>query len=217
MSLSLEEIMLKIRQDFDKQYEIREKVITLLRESLINSKSAINAVHSKESNMAQLRLKTAKEKIDQAKILLEHFPDLHIGMLYLSFQEFTEASILYEVIFQNNITTPEELGVSALSYLMGIADSIGEFRRSVLDSLRRDEVEDAEKTLEIMEKLFVELSSMESAQSLESNLRRKIDVARRILEVTRGDVTTEIRRENLKIAMNSFEKKLKSTLSKQRL
>ncbi len=209
--------MLKIRLDFDKKYEIREEVITLLRESLINSKSAINAVHSKDSNMAQLRLEKAKEKIEQAKILLEHFPDLHIGMLYLSFQEFTEASILYEVIFHNNIITPEELGVSALSYLLGIADSIGEFRRSVLDSLRRDKVEDGEETLEIMEKLFAELAAMESAQSLESNLRRKIDVARRILEITRGDVTTEIRREHLKKAMSSFEKKLNNNLSKQRL
>ena len=214
MSLSLEEIMLKIRQDFDKKYKIREEVITLLRESLINSKGAINAVHSKDSNMVQLRLEKTKEKLEQAKILLKHFPDLHIGMLYLSFQEYTEASILYEVIFQNSIRTPEELGVSALSYLMGIADSIGEFRRSVLDSLRRDKVEDAEKTLEIMEKLFAELASMESAQSLESNLRRKIDVARRILEVTRGDVTTEIRREHLKKAMSSFEKKLNNNLSK---
>ena len=216
MSLSLEEIMMKIRRDFDKKYEIREEVITLVRESLINSKSAINAVHSKDSNMAKLRLEKAKEKMEQAKSLLEQFPDLHIGMLYLSFQEFTEASILYEVFFQNNIITPEELGVSALSYLLGIADSIGEFRRSVLDLLRRGEVEDAEKTLEIMEKLFAELASMESAQSLESNLRRKIDVARRILEVTRGDVTTEIRREHLKKAMSSFEKKLNNNLSKQR-
>jgi translin len=206
--------MIKIRQDFDKKREIREEVITLLRESLINSKSAINAVHSKKRNTAQLRLKKAKEKIEQAKVLLERFPDLHVGMLYLSFQEFTEASILYEVIFQNNFTSPEELGVLALSYLMGIADSIGEFRRSILDSLRRDEVEEAERTLEIMEKLFAELAAMESAQSLESNLRRKIDVARRILEVTRGDVTTEIRRERLKKVMSNFEKKLNNRLSK---
>lgn len=217
MSLSLEEVMLKIRQDFDKKYEIREEVITLLRESLINSKGAINAVHSKDHNIAQLRLEKAKEKIEQAKILLEHFPDLHIGMLYLSYQEFTEASILCDVLFQNYITTPEELGVSALSYLMGIADSIGEFRRSVLDSLRYNKIVEAEKTLDFMEKLFAELASMESAQSLESNLRRKIDVSRRILEVTRGDVTTEIRREHLKKAMSSFEKKLNNNLSKQRL
>ena len=181
MSLSLEEIMIKIREDFDKQYEIREEVITLLRESLINSKSAINAVHNREGNKVQSRLEKAKEKIEHAKSLLEKFPDLQIGMLYLSFQEFTEASILYEVIFKNNFITPEELGVNTLSYLMGIADSIGEFRRSVLDSLRHEEVEEAEKTLEIMDKLFIELTSMESAQSLESNLRRQIDDARRIM------------------------------------
>lgn len=207
--------MLKIRQDFDKKHKTREEVITLLRESLINSKSAINAVHNKDNNTVKLRLGRAKETIKKAKSLLEPFPDLHIGMLYLSFQEFTEASILYEVIFQNKFVTPEELGVSAVSYLMGIADSIGEFRRSVLDSLRREEVEKAEKTLEIMEKLFAELTAMESAQSLESNLRRKIDVARRILEITRGDVTTEIRREQLKKVMSSLEKKLNNSLSQQ--
>jgi len=207
--------MIKIRQDFDKKHKTREEVITLLRESLINSKSAINAVHNKDGYTAQLRLGRAKETIEQAKSLLEPFPDLHIGMLYLSFQEFTEASILYEVNFQNKFVTPEELGVSAVSYLMGIADSIGEFRRSVLDSLRREEVVKAEKTLEIMEKLFAELTAMESAQSLESNLRRKIDVARRILEITRGDVTTEIRREQLKKVMSSLEKKLNKSLSQQ--
>jgi len=213
ISLALEEIMTKIREDFDRQYEIREEVITLLRASLINSKGAINAIHKKDGHNVQLRLGKAKEKIEQAKNLLEKFPNLHIGMLYLSFQEFTEASILYEVIFKNNFITPEELGVTSLSFLMGIADSIGEFRRSVLDALRHEEVEEAEKTLEIMDKLFIELTAMESAQSLESNLRRKIDIARRIMEATRGDVTTEIRREKLIKAMNSVEKKLSNSLS----
>ena len=80
--------MIKIRQDFDKKHEIREKVITLLRESLINSKSAVNAVHNKDGNTAKLKLGKTKETLEKAKSLLEPFPDLHIGMKYLSFQEY---------------------------------------------------------------------------------------------------------------------------------
>jgi predicted translin family RNA/ssDNA-binding protein len=48
-----------------------------------------------------------------------------------------------------------------------------------------------------------------------SGLRRKCDVARRVIEATRGDVTAEVRRSILNNAMRELQKILEKTSDKQ--
>jgi predicted translin family RNA/ssDNA-binding protein len=45
---------------------------------------------------------------------------------------------------------------------------------------------------------------------LVSGLRRKNDVARKIIEATRGDVTQEIRRSELEKQLKLFEKRIQA-------
>ena len=102
------------------------------------------------------------------------------------------------------------MGVPAVSYVLGLADVIGEFRRRALDSIRKGDVNTAENCLHIMEHIQVELISMDEAFMLVPGLRRKTDVARRIIETTRGDVTTEARRSSLEEFIKNLEKIVKS-------
>jgi len=104
---------------------------------------------------------------------------------------------------------PDELGVPAISYVLGLADAIGEFRRRALDSLRKGDVKTAEKCLQTMEQIYVELLSMDEAYTLVPGLRRKSDVARHIIETTRGDITIEARRSTLEECMKNLEKIVK--------
>ena len=57
-----------------------------------------------------------------------------------------------------------------------------------------------------MDEIYSELMAMDEAYMLVPGLRRKCDVARKIIEATRGDVTQEIRRSMLEKYLKRFEK-----------
>jgi len=96
--------------------------------------------------------------------------------------------------------------VPAVDYVLGLADVVGEFRRVVLDALREGDVKKGEKCLEIMDEIYVELMALDEAYMLVPGLRRKCDIARRIIETTRGDITQEVRRTALENYLQRFEK-----------
>jgi predicted translin family RNA/ssDNA-binding protein len=57
-----------------------------------------------------------------------------------------------------------------------------------------------------MDEIYIELMAMDEAYMLVPGLRRKCDVARKIIETTRGDVTQEARRQSLERYLRRFEK-----------
>jgi len=131
-------------------------------------------------------------------------------MVDAAFQEYAEAQTLIHLVEENRFIDPKELGVPAVSYVLGLADVIGEFRRRALDSLRKGDVKTAENCLQTMEHIHVELMSMDEAYMLVPGLRRKSDVARHIIETTRGDITIEARRSSLEECIKNLEKIVKS-------
>ncbi len=54
----------------------------------------------------------------------------------------------------------------------------------------------------MMDHIFIQLLALDEAYMLVPGLRHKSDIARRIIETTRGDITVEVRRK-------SFEDQLK--------
>jgi predicted translin family RNA/ssDNA-binding protein len=60
--------------------------------------------------------------------------------------------------------------------------------------------------LKTMDEIYTELMAMDEAYMLVPGLRRKCDVARRIIETTRGDVTQEVRRKSLENYLEQFER-----------
>jgi translin len=124
-------------------------------------------------------------------------------------QEYSEANIFLNLIQESRFITPEEINMPSVDYVLGLADVIGECRRLALDALREADVEKAEKCLQIMDEIYTELMGMDEAYMLVPGLRRKCDIARRIIETTRGDVTQEARRSSLEKYLKRFEKMTK--------
>ena len=56
-----------------------------------------------------------------------------------------------------------------------------------------------------MDQMFIQLLALDEAYMLVPGLRHKSDIARRIIESTRGDVTLEIRRKSLEDYLKKFE------------
>ncbi len=127
-------------------------------------------------------------------------------MFNAALQEYSEASIFLTLIEDSRFITPKEINVPSVDYVLGLADVVGEYRRSALDALREGDAEKGEKCLEIMDEIYIELMALDEAYMLVPGLRRKCDVARRIIESTRGDITQEVRRKSLEDYLKRFER-----------
>ena len=125
----------------------------------------------------------------------------------VAFQEYVEAITLRNVACDKGIVSIAESKSDHRSYMLGLLDAVGEFRRMALNSLRKGNVGKAEKLLDSMEGIYDDLQTLEHT-SIVPTFRVKMDAARRIIETTRGDVVTEVRRFSLEKALDRLEKKI---------
>ena len=207
MSSSLKTVLRAIIKELSQKEKVREKTHEDMRKATSLSKQAILLIHQK-------RLREAKEFIENARGIVSklydssgEYPDIiYTGMFNAALQEYSEANIFLELIEESRFVTPHEINVPSVDYVLGLADVVGEYRRLALDALREGNVKKGEKCLETMDEVYIELMAMDEAYMLVPGLRRKCDVARRIIETTRGDVTQEVRRKSLEDYLKRFEK-----------
>src|SRR5207245_11324700 len=93
----------------------------------------------------------------------------------------------------------------------GLLVSVGELKRDVLDWIMKGKGMVARKHFAEMQELYAALSPFASYDHLVNGARRKIDVARMIVEDTRGVLTEETRREKLVSSMERLQKRLGSS------
>jgi translin len=96
---------------------------------------------------------------------------------------------------------PDDLGVTPAAYLNGMSEAIGECRRAVLDLLRHGEVARAESLLQAMDDMYYVLVTMDYPDAITGHLRRSTDVARSIIEKTRGDLSVSLVQRDLRDAL----------------
>jgi translin len=187
--------------------KIREDTHESMRKATSLSKQAILLIHQKKYAEAEKMLADAKEKVLSIQKLAGEFPEIvYGGMFSTALQEYSEANIFSTLVKEGRFMTAAELNVPSVDFVLGLADVIGEYRRLALDNLREGEVKKGEKCLEIMDTIFIQLLALDEAYMLVSGLRHKSDIARRIIETTRGDITLEVRRKSLEDHLKKFER-----------
>ena len=207
---SLKTLLNKIRKELKEKDRVREKAQKDMRKATSLSKQAILLIHQKRFDEAKKLIERAKEIISMLNDASTKYPEvIYSGLFNAAHQEYSEANIFLNLIEESRFITPEEINVPSVDYVLGLADVIGECRRLALDALREADVEKAEKCLQIMDEIYTELMGMDEAYMLVPGLRRKCDIARRIIETTRGDVTQEARRNSLEKYLKRFEKMAK--------
>jgi len=206
---SLRNVLKDIRKELKEKEKVRDNAQKEMRKATSLSKQAILLTH-------QQRLKEAKSLIENAKRIISKLNDtstaypniIYSGLFDVALQEYSEANILLKLVEESRFVTPQEINVPSVDYALGLADVIGEYRRMALDALREGEVEKSEKCLQKMDQIYIELMAMDDTYMLVPGLRRKCDVARKIIETTRGDVTQEIRRSTLEKYLKRLERHL---------
>jgi translin len=181
-----------------KDYDLtREKVFEASRSATRFSGWAIVQIHRHEMKAADETLKKAKTTLTSLDKLLDSFSELGSAPnVVVAYQEYTEARLLQGIVSKGKLLSQKQIGVDVLPYLLGLLDFIGELRRMALNYLRTGEAEEAEKTLALMEAVYEDLYSLDHTAILPT-FRHKMDIARKLIESTRGDVVTETRRLSL--------------------
>lgn len=203
---ALEAVFQNVKNELMKKNEVREHAYESMRKATSLSKQAILLVHQKKYADAEKLIESAKERILSLQDLAKKYPEIvYGGMFSAALQEHSEARIFLTLVKESRFITPVEVDVPSVDYVLGLADVIGEYRRLALDNLREGEAKKGEECLEIMDQIFIQLLALDEAYMLVPGLRHKSDIARRIIESTRGDVTIEIRRKSLEDYLKKFE------------
>jgi translin len=204
--LNLEKIIEKIRARLDELDKYREKAIKLSRTTIRLSGESIRAIHTRNYEKAIDKNNFAMEKLEELKILATHAPDFLHSYLTIPFQEYVESNVLLRLIQKNDFPSPDELQVPYVPYLLGLGDVIGELRRFALDALRFNKIEEMQRMLSLMEKIYSELVFFDYPKAIVPGLRRKTDIARSLVEKTRGDAATAVQQEKLLAELLKFKK-----------
>lgn len=201
--MDLESIGQDLRDHLDAKNRARELAYPLCRKSIRLSANAIRAVHRDEKQEAESLMDEVRLNLDEAAAALADHPDVRFaGFFHDAAKEYAEARITHALVFGLPVPGPKEIRVEPAAYLNGLGEAIGELRRHLLDLMRRDELARSEQLLESMDDIYYLLISMDYPDAITGGLRRTTDVARSIIERTRGDLTTTLIQAKL---MHSLE------------
>lgn len=205
----LESIANQIREKFDARTAMRDQALTQARALTRACSLAIRAVHRDDKDGMELQLEEASKLADKLRRELADYPDLFFaGYTQDALKEFVEANVTCALIQNHPLQTPEDLQVEASTYLNGLAEVVGELRRRTLDILRSGYSEEAERLLGHMDEIYSVLVTMDYPDAITNGLRRQTDLARGIIEKTRGDVTFSLRGEHLTQAIQRLSGQL---------
>ncbi len=208
----INEITAEIQQNFEAKDKARETGLSLSREVVRTCGTAIRHIHRGDISKAVILLEDARGSLEDIDLQLADHPDIYYsGFVEHAQQEFVECAVVHQLLTKENdsnsdtLPTPQELGVTYAAYLNGLGDVVGELRRHILDLIRQDMPHEGDQFLDIMDDIYSTIMMFDYPDAITRGLRRKSDVARSLIERTRGDLTNAMQQQKLEQNMKKFE------------
>ncbi len=206
---NLDSIAEKILERMEEKNAAREDVLKLSRQLIQHASRAIRAAHRGDWLAVDQILRDAGRIADAIRQVGDEHPDiLYAGYTRDALKEFAEAHITRAMMHNEPLPSPEDLGVEDSTWLNGLGEAAGEMRRYALDRIRRGDIEESERILNVMQEVYAVLSTVDFPDAITGNLRRTNDMVRGVTERTRGDLTTAVRQEQMKQALQAFEEQI---------
>ena len=184
------EIIRDIGIRMDRLESERESVIALSRAVIRGTKRAIHSIHAGE----QHDLSELRKTLNELLAMVADKPELIVsGNVQDAAAEFAEVCILSSVISGETIPSFKDLGITPQAWVLGLADSVGEMRRAILDSLLCGNVKNAERIFSCMGEIYEEMMMLDVPDAI-LPIRRKQDIARGVMEKTRTDLAAAVTR-----------------------
>lgn len=204
----LEKIIKEITLDLKKRLDDFDIIMENSRQARVMSKQSIMNINIGNIEKASLKLSEANQYLVTVNKVLERHPEFKsYNEVSAAWEEYSEAFIIYHLSTKEEFPTPEEIHAPPHTYLLGLSDVPGELRRQALDALRTGDLKTAESRLVMMEHIYINLVSMDETPLLKG-LRRKMDIARGVIERTRSDVTSEVGRRRLNLSVERLYERL---------
>lgn len=207
---SLNDLAGTMLASFESKDSAREEALSISREVVRFCSAAIRSVHRGDGPKAERLMDEAHESLEKIHNILRDHQDIrYAGFIDVAEQEYAEARSVYSITTRHEILTPEEIGVDLVNYLSGLGDTTGELRRHILDLIRQGRSEEGEYFLDVMEEIYHLLMLFDYPEAITRGLRRKSDLARSMLERTRGDLTNAMEMSKVEASLRKLEDKLK--------
>lgn len=196
------------------RHDAREAGLALSRDAIRAAANAIRAIHRRDLEVADELIGQARTVLAEATTTLAPHPEvLYAGFLQDAATEVAEAVLTRAAISGQALPGPEDIGVDDVSWLHGLADTIGELRRASLDHVRHGEISQAEALLDVMQEILTLLVTIDVPDGISRGLRRATDAGRAITERTRGDLTTAAGQRVLREALDAHRHALEQVLA----
>ena len=203
---NLDEVIGDIEARLDEKDEVRELAIKSSRTIARLSGTAIQGMHRGQDVDGTLR--ETREEVMKLRSLLDGHPDLfHAGLVENAMQEAAESFLVHAILESDRLPVPKELGVTDTAFLLGLGDVVGELRRFALGHLPRGDIVQSSAFLEKMERILDALMRFDYPTALVA-LKRKQDIARSLIEKTRGEVAVAARNQALADKLDAVRGKL---------
>jgi translin len=202
---NLQKVISRIESELDEKDEVREVALKSTRAVVRLAGSILRGLHRgerKDQMLDELR----DEASMLTNLLLDHPELANTGYVQTAFQEYSEAMIVISLLQKNDIPSPDDLRVSSVAFLLGLADTVGELRRFCLDELKLGRVEKANHYLEQMEDIYSAIARFDLPDAI-APIRHKQDVARSLIEKTQGEVALATTSQNLQKKLEQVMKR----------
>lgn len=188
-----------IRTDLESRFSAREQAIVGSRQVIRSSANAIRALHREEWEEAARLAGEAGMGYSRMIAAVAGHPDLTLaGFVADAAKEYAEARLTQAYFTGSPLPGPADLGVDPVPYLHGLGEAVGEMRRRMLDLLRGENLEEAERILDEMDEVVDLLATIDYPDGMTNGLRRTTDVARSLVERSRSDLTVTMVQERLR-------------------
>jgi translin len=185
--------------------EKRDELIKKGRDILSICSKAVVLVHTARADEARKELSKARNLL----ISIKENTDQSLQRYVIpSEQEYVEAEIVLALATGKDVPLPSELECSAESYILGLLDTIGELKRLSLSCIMSGDLKGSERYFTAMEKIYSLCSPFAVYDNVLPGTRRKIDVARMLVEDMRGIIAEEKSRRRLKSSVERLGRKL---------
>jgi translin len=185
--------------------EGRERLLKATRDIVSICSKSIVDLHYGRKEEAKLKLTEANTMLAEFRFYSRN--DLQKYLL-LPEQEYVEASLLMSIVENSEIPGVGDLGVTGAAYTLGALDCVGEIKRIIYDRIRRDMQEDAHMHFNFMEHIYSLIYPLAIYDNLVGGLRRKLDIAKILIEDVRVLLTEDLRRENMIRAIERLERRI---------
>jgi translin len=191
------------------KHAARERALPKSRTAIRYCANSIRAAHRHEFRVAEDLVAQAGALLrEMAADLRDHQDIFFAGFVQDAQKEYAEAVCFGILIQHRSLPSATDLAIGTGAFLNGLAESVGELRRYLLDQLRRGEMSDCEIFLGYMDDIYALLISVDFPDAITSGLRRTTDTTRGILEKTRGDLTTAMSQVRLQQSMLALQREL---------